>query len=101
MHGSVTNMQAAHTTLIQDCALFRLFKIITIKPTTATMNESDRSSAPGMIPNIASSQLVRPSVKGGSRTDTRKTPPPISIPVTPRTNATSATLATSFPFRVD
>ena len=81
--------------------LFRLFKIIMIKPTIARTNESNKSNAPGMIPNIASSQLVRPSVKVGSRTDTRKTPPPIRIPMTPRINATNGNFATCSPFRVD
>src|ERR1043166_2087365 len=38
---------------------------ITTSPTTARMKEKMRTMAPGMMPNIASSQLVRPSVRAG------------------------------------
>src|ERR1044071_470842 len=75
--------------------------IRTTAPAAATTNESTRSSAPGMIPSIASSQLVCPLVSVGSRSETSRTPPPSSTPSNPITSTTSPTLDIPFfSFRV-
>ena len=50
------------------------------------MKAPKRTTAPGMIPNIASSQLVRPSFKTGNKQETSTTAPPSKIPRIPRIN---------------
>jgi len=58
----------------------------TIRPTIKTMKAPKRTTAPGMIPNMASSQLVRPSFNTGNKQETSTTAPPSKIPRIPRIN---------------
>lgn len=58
----------------------------------ATTNERKKINMPGIIPSIASSQLVRPSVSVGSSNETKNVPPPSTMPMIPRNNKTFAIL---------
>ena len=50
------------------------------------MKEIVSTKAPGIMPNNASSQLVRPSVNTGNNSEIKSTAPPSRTPTIPRVN---------------